>query len=123
MNDTQVWRSISPEVAATITSIIAESGLPGAHNLLADLPEALMSPQTEWILDIKTPASSVATEFSDGPFPARAFVPSSAEYHGEVIVWISDGHVSGIECAWITDTMPTRWPRSDEMEIVRNKQS
>lgn len=120
MTDMQDWLRISPEVGATITSIIAESGLPGADNLLAGLPEARMSRQTAWILDIKTPASSAATEFADGPFPARAFVPSGAEYQGEVIIWISDGRVSGIEYAWITDTMPTRWPRSDEIEIVRN---
>lgn len=120
MAETQEWRSISPEVAAMITSIIAESRLPGADNLLADLPEALMSPQTAWIWGIKSPASSAATEFADGPFPARAFVPSSAEYQGEVIIWISEGRVSGIEYAWVTDTMPTRWPRPDETEIVRS---
>lgn len=120
MTDTQNWRSISPDVAAIISSIIAESGLPGTDNLLAGLPKAVMAPQTAWILDIKTPASPAANEFSDGPFPARAFVPSSAEYQGEVIIWISQGRVSGVEYAWITDTMPTRWPRPDEVEIVRN---
>jgi hypothetical protein len=120
MTETQDWRSISPEVAALITTIIEESRLPEAHNLLAGLSEASVSPQTTWVLDIETPASSAATIFADGPFPARAFVPSSAEYQGEVIIWISEGRVSGIEYAWVTDTMPTRWPRPDETEIVRS---
>ena len=73
MTDTQDWRSISPEVAEIVTSIITKPGLSGCDKLLADLPEAIVSPQTAWILDIKSPASSVATEFADGPFPARPF--------------------------------------------------
>ena len=57
-------------------------------------------------------------DLPNGPFPAHAFVPNSAEYQGEVIIWITDGHVSGLEYAWVSDDPPTRWPRADEMEVV-----
>jgi hypothetical protein len=120
VTDTQDWRTIAPEVTAIITSIITESGQFGVDQLLAGLSEALVSSQTAWILDIETPASLAATNFADGPFPSRAVVPSRAEYQGEVIIWISGGRVSGIEYVWVTDTVPTRWPRPDEMEIVRS---
>ena len=58
------------------------------------------------------------SDIPNGPFPAQAFVPNSAEYQGEVIIWIADGHVSGLEYAWVSSDPPTRWPRADEMEVV-----
>ena len=50
-------------------------------------------------------------------------MPNSAEYQGEVIIWITDGHVSGLEYAWVSDNPPTRWPRADEMEVVLQENS
>ena len=57
-------------------------------------------------------------DLPNGPFPAHAFVPNSAEYQGEVIIWITDGHLSGLEHTWVNEDPPTRWPRADEMEVV-----
>ena len=52
---------------------------------------------TSWILDVKVSNDGEGSDLPDGPFPARAFVPSSAAYEGEIIIWISNGHVSGLE--------------------------
>lgn len=118
MTEKEAWREISAEETAVIAAIITASRLPGCDILLAELDGAAVSPQTAWILDIKPADATRATDLPTGPFPARAFVPSSAQYQGEVIVWISAGHISGLEYAWITDGRPTRWPLPEEMEIV-----
>lgn len=120
MTNTQRWRDITAEEVNVITTIIAKSGLGGCDTLIAELSGAKVSPQTPWIIDIQSSQTTEATSLSDGPFPARAYVPNRNEYRGEVIVWISAGHLSGLEYAWVTDTPPSRWPLSEEMEIIGN---
>lgn len=112
------WRGISAEEAAVIVTIVDRSGLSGCGTLIAQLSEAMVSPQTPWILDIVTAHAGSATTFADGPFPARALVPSHAEYRGEVIIWISAGRISGLEYAWVTDDPPKQWPLPEEIEVV-----
>jgi len=73
---------------------------------------------TTWILDVKVSNDDECADLPNGLFPAHAFVPHSAEYQGEVIIWLTDGHVSGLEYAWVCDNPTTRWPRADEMELV-----
>jgi hypothetical protein len=114
------WRSVSPEEAAVVNAIISGSGLPGARTFIDDLvgAVAMASSKTDWILDIKTPNADPGVDLSNGPFPGRAFVSSNEGYRGEIIVWVDDGHLSGLEYALITDEPPARWPRPDEIEIV-----
>jgi hypothetical protein len=112
------WRPISSEEAAVIRSILSQADIRLSAPLIADLDGALVANETTWILDVKVSNSDEGADLPNGPFPAQAFVPHSAEYQGEVIIWITDGHVSGLEYAWVSDDPPTRWPRSDEMEVV-----
>jgi len=57
---------------------------------------------------VKVSNSDEGTDLPNGPFPAQAFVPNSAEYQGGVIMWLTDGHLSGLEYAWITNDTSTR---------------
>lgn len=108
---------MSPEEAGAIQAIVSAAGVRRGDALIEDLDGALVS-NSPWLLDVKTSETGKGSGLPDGPFPAQAFVPSSAAYQGEIIIWLTDGHVSGLEYAWITDEPPTRWPRPDEMEIV-----
>jgi hypothetical protein len=119
MSDETSWRTILSDEAAVIRSILTRADALDVEPLIADLDGALVANETMWILDVKVSNDGVGVDLLDGPFPARAFVPSSAEYRGEVIIWITDGHISGLEYAWVSDDPPTRWPREDEMEVVR----
>lgn len=83
-----------------VVAIIEGSGLPSGTAIIDDLDGAMVSPETDWILHIKAAnAAAPGTDLPDGPFPARAFVPRCANYQGEVIVWIENGHLSGLEYA------------------------
>jgi hypothetical protein len=112
------WRPISSEEAAVIRSILSQADIRRSGPLIADLDGALVANATTWILDVKVSNNDEGADLPNGPFPARALVPNSAEYQGEVIIWITDGHLSGLEYAWLSDNPPTRWPRADEMEVV-----
>lgn len=117
MTEHRNWRSISPEESAVVTAIIEASGLPAGKAILDALDGAMVSPEADRIVDIKTPSAGSGGDLPDGTFPARAFVTDNAEYLGEVIAWINDGKLSGLEYARITDKPPTKWPRPDELEV------
>jgi hypothetical protein len=101
-----------------VKAIVTASEITEARPLLDDLLGAVVLQDTVWIYDVKTPNTAAGTPLPNGPFPAFAFVPSRAAYRGEILLWITEGHLSALEYAWVTDDPPTRWPRPDEMEIV-----
>ncbi len=121
MTDNQEWRNASPEEVAVMTAILSTAAVPGSQPLFHEIEGAMVSNSTPWILDVETKRTGPGTELSNGPFPAHAYVPSKAAYQGEIIIWITDGHLSGLEYAWVTDDAPTRWPRPDELEIVADR--
>jgi hypothetical protein len=112
------WRAMSSDEAAVIRSILSRADARAGQLLIADLDGALVANDTTWVLDVKVSNDGDGADLADGPFPAHAFVPSSAEYQGEVIIWITDGHISGLEYAWVSDDAPTRWPQADEMGVL-----
>jgi hypothetical protein len=114
---------MSPEEADVIRSVLSQADIRGSGPLVADLDGALVANETTWILDIKVSNNGEGVDLPNGPFPAQAFVPNSEEYQGEVIIWIADRHISGLEYAWVSVDPPTRWPRADEMEIVPQARS
>jgi hypothetical protein len=120
MTDNREWRDASPEEIAVVTAIVSTSAAPDSQALIDELDGALVSHSTPWILDIKPKPGGPGVDLPNGPFPARAYVPSKSAYQGEIIVWIADGHLSGLEYAWVTDDPPTRWPRPDELEVARD---
>ncbi len=114
----QGWRPMAADEADVVRCIITAADFPGSRALIESLGEALVRRSTPWILDVKTAGRTAVTGFPNGPFPARALVQDSAGYQGEIIVWLADGRVSGLEYAWVSDDAPSRWPRSDEMEVL-----
>ncbi|WP_454789956.1 hypothetical protein [Mycolicibacterium lutetiense] len=114
----QQWRAISPAEAAVVVAILSGSNVAEATTMAVNINCAQVSVETGWILDIINRHNDISIDIPDGPFPGRAFVPNSVDYRGEVILWMKDGKISGLEYAWITDEPPTRWPHPDEMQIV-----
>jgi hypothetical protein len=111
-----VWRQMSEEEMAVVTAVVA--ALPGFAGLLDGLAGAFVRRSTDWILDIRSRGEVPEVDVPDGPVPVRAFVPNGAEYRGEILVWVQGGRLSGLEYAWVTDDVPTRWPRPDEIEVI-----
>lgn len=112
------WRPISADEKAVIRTVLGRASIRGSSLLLDQLDRAVVSHSAEWIIHVAFPDTRHGSPLPDGPFPARAFVSSYAAYQGEVIVWITDGLVSGLEFAWIGDEPPRRWPRPEEIDVV-----
>jgi hypothetical protein len=89
MKDQTSWRPISPDGAGVIRSILSQADIRRGGPLIADLDGALVANETAWILDVKVSNESEGADLPNGPFPAQAFVLNSAEYQGEVIIWLT----------------------------------
>jgi hypothetical protein len=117
------WRRIAPEEAELIRAVASAADAAVGRALTDGLDSVLVRNSSAWILDVRQRNSAKAADLPDGPLPVRAFVPSTAAYRGEVLVWTSNGRLGGLEFAWVTDEPPTRWPRPDELEIVAQPNS
>ncbi|CAM3619014.1 hypothetical protein [Smaragdicoccus niigatensis] len=110
------WRPIEPEVVRLVEAVASSSSR--FRPLVDDLVSAQVRNSADWILDIRGPMSGPRLDAPDGPLEVEVFVTSRADYRGEILIWITDGHLSGIEYAWITDNPPSTWPQPGQIEIT-----
>ncbi|WP_043433296.1 hypothetical protein [Paenarthrobacter nicotinovorans] len=70
-------------------------------------------------LDLVVNPSQPRSTRKTGPLPINTIVVSDAgtEY-GEILIWISDGYLSGIEHPWWSEDMPGAWPDPTNVKIV-----
>jgi hypothetical protein len=64
---------------------------------------------------------SRATSLKDGPLPIRAFVETDrGDFEGELIVWLTNGYLSEVEFAWVTDETPKELPNPQQLRITQD---
>jgi hypothetical protein len=112
-----LWRPISFSEIAMVTAILERSAIPAGRLLLHGLGQAHVLPDTVWFYEMRTPGNG-RIKLPNGPFPAFAYVRTGSEYRGEILLWLKDGRLSALEYAWVSDDLPTRWPRPDELDVV-----
>ena len=56
-------------------------------------------------------------DLPDGPAPGSALVYECEQLVGELLVWIRDGRLIGLEQAWYTDDPPQSWPPPEMVRI------
>ncbi|WP_250443849.1 hypothetical protein [Actinotalea sp. C106] len=68
------------------------------------------------MIDLEVPAGSQPCGCGDGPLPVRAaVVRQEGQLVGELLVWVRDGRLVGLEQAWFTDEPSERWPSGAEL--------
>ncbi|MGW4081196.1 hypothetical protein ACWELB_48400 [Streptomyces asiaticus] len=95
---------------------------PGAEQLRRQVPQTRVvgrwgidSPS----VDLKVLEPFPPAEVSDGVIPATGAVKdSSGELVGELLLWVSDGRLSALECSWYTDEAPTALPDPGDVTVA-----
>lgn len=68
--------------------------------------------------DIAVPGNAPRSTLLEKMAPVSGLVyDSSQEYTGEFIVWLSNGYLSGLEYAWITDEKPDELPDPGGIQV------
>ncbi len=72
---------------------------------------------TPTLLHLSVDKRAARSQCPDGPIPVRAvYVDDSGESAGEIVIWVKDGYLDGLEQPWYTDDPPDALP--DPSRIV-----
>lgn len=107
----------APTAYAALGRVLVELGGETARVLEAQASQARVIRDVPGrMVDLEVPAGSPPCDCSNGPLPARAaVVRQGGQLVGELIVWVRDGLLVGVEQAWFTDEPPTHWPSAEEL--------
>ena len=103
----------------SVLELILSVSFTGSQELIRQLQRARVGGGLPTLLDIviegEPPQRSPC---SDGPVPVRAFVEADdGTPEGEILVWVSDGVLAGLEYAWVTDTPPAAFPPRHKVRL------
>ena len=111
-------RPLSDREREIVSRVLRAAKMPGFDQLLAQLPSAQVSGGVTTFLDLEVPRTNPPASFTDGPLPARAFVTGECgEVTGEILIWVEQGYLSGLELAWFTEEAPAEWPTPEQVQL------
>ncbi|MFF7945065.1 hypothetical protein ACFZC5_35795 [Nocardia gamkensis] len=110
------------DLEISVVTKLLSSEAPGATEYLAQVPYAQVvatwgvgSPSVD--LSVR-PGAVRASGAPDGIFAGGAVTDRDGSPIGEVILWVENGWLSGIEYAWYTDERPHALPEPDRIELL-----
>jgi hypothetical protein len=111
-------RELSTTERALLMRLLADASFSGAEQLATQVATARVTGGLPTLLDLEVPRVASPADIADGPVPVRAFVEASAgDVEGEILVWVTDGYLSGLEVAWYTDAPPPGMPSPDRLRV------
>ena len=79
------------------------------------------SPTGSPSVDLETLPEAPRSPLAEHVFPVNAnVINDNDEYVGELILWLTDGRISGLEFSWVTDSMPRSLPPVRNLQIGRS---
>jgi hypothetical protein len=110
------------EQERSVIAHLLSAAFPGAAELREQLAFARVvedwKPEGSPSFDIFVPAGAGTAQISDGVAPVNAYVTDEeGAYIGELILWIGNGKLTGLEYAWVTDTPPSRLPQVSQIQV------
>ena len=104
-----VPRPLAPVEESVLLRYLAGSGTPGGDVLTAQIPYVTVVGGATPTIDLVVDADKAEPVQIDtrGPLQPRMFaVGPSLEIWGEIMIWVTDGYLSGLGLAWWNDDLP-----------------
>lgn len=101
------------ELVEFVTSRLGEA----SRAVSAQSRAATVTSYSSTNIDVTVPAHVPAIGLPNGPTPGRAIVYVDGVVASEVMVWIRDGCLIGLEQPWYTEDTPDSWPRPEAVEL------
>lgn len=91
----------------------------GRSELQDQVMHAAVTGGSRFVFDLAVLAEVAPSSAGPGPIPTRVLVlGDQGDPLGEVIVWVADGYLSGLEYAWFTDDPPSGLPNPDQLVVA-----
>jgi hypothetical protein len=114
-------RSLTDLESDVITKLLSVGGT-GADEFRTQIPYSQVvatwgvgSPSVDLAVQ---PGAAQAAGSADGIFANGAVTDRNGSPVGEVILWVENGWLSGIEYAWYTDERPRALPEPAQIEVL-----
>ncbi|MBF6167265.1 hypothetical protein IU486_21280 [Streptomyces gardneri] len=122
MSSTPIQPRMLTDLETSVVTKLLSSGVPGASEYLAQVPYSQVvatwgtgSPSVD--LAVRPGAVQVSGS-PEGILASGAVNDHNGSPIGEVILWVENGWLSGIEYAWYTDKRPHALPEHDQIELL-----
>ncbi|WP_280247544.1 hypothetical protein [Nocardia abscessus] len=122
MSSTPIPPRALTDLETSVVTKLLSSGAPGASEYLAQMPSSQVvatwgsgSPSVDLAV---RPGAVQASGSPGGIFASGAVTDRSGSPIGEVILWVENGWLSGIEYAWYTNERPHALPEPDQIELL-----
>ncbi|WP_062993962.1 hypothetical protein [Nocardia anaemiae] len=122
MSITPIQPRALTELESGVVTKLLSSGVAGVGEFLSQLPFARVvatwgvgSPSVELAV---LPGAVPASGSTDGIVASGAVTDRNGAPVGEVILWVENGRLSGIEYAWYTDDRPRALPEPTRIEVL-----
>jgi hypothetical protein len=103
---------------AILLSILQEQRFPHASVLAAQVPRTVVIGGAPTFVDLMVEGSAPPADCPDGPVPGRAIVEGhDDEPVGEILLWVKNGYLDGLEYAWYTDEAPVAFPPVERLKL------
>ncbi len=109
MNQLKLGSPLPVEILQLIAHVTRQLG-EAAVVLQRQAEVAIVVSCSATMLDVTVPSDLPAVDIPDGPTPGSARLYEREQLVGELLVWIRDGRLIGLEQAWYTDEPPHSWP-------------
>lgn len=110
-------RRIPIEILRLITHVTSPLG-DTAVTLQRQAETATVVRSSATMLDVTVQSDSPLVDVPDGPIPGLALIYERERLVGELLVWVREGRLIGLEQAWYTDEPPQSWPSTEEVRVV-----
>jgi hypothetical protein len=106
-----------PTAYAALARVLVDLGGETARVLESQARQAVVIGDVQGrMIDLEVPGSAQPCDLDDGPLPARSVVvQQDGNLVGELLVWVKNGRLVGIEQAWFTDEPPANWPSVEDL--------
>ena len=109
----------SDEIVRTVLSHIMESAkFDGSAELKRQVAEAVVLTSDIFFTRLAVGSDAASSSYPDGPLPIEALVVTdSGDVYGELLIWVKNGRLEGLEFPWWSEANPTELPQVNRILI------
>lgn len=111
-NSTAIPRALTSTEREVLSRYLVGSGIPQRDFLSAQIPYTMVIRGATPTIDLEVDTRQVKPADIElrGPLQPRMFaVGPNDELWGEIMVWVTEGYLSGLGLAWWNDERPRSW--------------
>jgi len=105
------------EVRTLLASVLRDAAFAGRDDLLSQVAAVRVTGGPVTMLELSVDGVPPSHSLPDGPAPLSAVV-NNGQPIGELLVWVKDGYLSGLEFAWWGDEPPQQLPTPSQVHVA-----